>query len=75
MTYTFDQLKEALNECTSYDLQPYSDGKEYGYLLIDPFSDIVGYPFFDLDEVVDYITNNDQVADYLTQLDNCLKSC
>jgi hypothetical protein len=68
MTYTFDQLRDALNTCTSYDLQYYSDGEENGYALIDPFGDIDGDPFYDLDDVADFITNNEQVDEYLYSL-------
>jgi hypothetical protein len=68
MTYTFIQLKNALNECTGYDLQHYSDGEENGYALIDPFGDIDGDIFYDLDDVADFITNNEQVDEYLYEL-------
>jgi hypothetical protein len=69
MTYTFDQLKDALNECTSYDLQISID--EYDdpmYILIDPCGDQDGDPFYDLDDLTDYITNNDQISEYLSKL-------
>jgi hypothetical protein len=69
MTYTFQQLKDSLNECTSYDLQHYVDEDgEMGYILIDPYGDQDGDPFYDLDDVTDFITNNDQVDEYLYQL-------
>jgi hypothetical protein len=72
MNYTFDQLKEALNECTSYDLQTVDDGDAdmYVYALIDPFGDIDGDLFYDLDDVADYITNNEQVDEYLYTMNN-----
>jgi len=63
--FTFDVLRDAVRECTSYDLQRYSDGEENGYALIDPYGDIDGDPFYDLEDVVDFITNNSQVEDYL----------
>jgi len=67
-SYTFDQLREAVQECTSYDLvQRFSDDEDE-YVLIDPFGDPDGDPFYDLEDVVDFITNNSQVEDYLDQL-------
>jgi hypothetical protein len=68
MTYTFEQLKDAVNECTSYDLQHYTDEGELNYVLIDPFGEIDGDPFYDLDDVADFITNNEQVDEYLYNL-------
>ena len=68
MTYTFDQLRSAVQECTSYDLiQRMGDDYEE-YVLIDPFGDEDGDPFYELEDVVDFITNNSQVEDYLNQL-------
>jgi hypothetical protein len=69
MTYTFIQLKNALNECTGWDLHHHEDeDDELCYILIDPFGDQDGDPFYDLDDVADYITNNDQVDQYLYEL-------
>lgn len=65
MTYTFEQLKEAVRECTSYDLQQLFDDEHDSYVLIDPFGDQDGDPFTDLDDLIDYVTNNEQVAEYL----------
>ena len=67
MTYTFDQLKDALNVCTSYDLRRHFDKDEEHefYALIDPYGDDDGDYFEDLDDVYDYISLNDQVSDYL----------
>jgi hypothetical protein len=72
MTYTFDQLKEALNECTSYDLQMVDDedADMYAYALIDQYGDQEGDLFYDLDDVADYITNNEQVDEYLYTMNN-----
>jgi hypothetical protein len=70
MTYTFEQLKEALNECTSYDLYMVDDDDAdmMGYMLIDQYGDQDGDLFYDLDDVADYITNNEQVDEYLYNL-------
>jgi hypothetical protein len=66
MTYTFEQVKEALNACTACDLQIVIDEDDDTALaLIDPCGDIDGDLFYDIDDVVDYITNNEQVSEYL----------
>ena len=67
-TYSFDQLRDAVQECTSYDLvQRFSDD-ENEYILIDPFGDQDGDPFYDIEDVVDFITNNADVDAYLSKL-------
>jgi len=63
--FSFDVLRDAVRECTSYDLvQRFSDDEDE-YVLIDPFGDQDGDPFYDLADVEDFITNNSQVEDYL----------
>ena len=70
MSYSFDQLRDAVQECTSYDLvQRFSEDDEV-YVLIDPFGDVDGEPFYDLADVEDFIRNNDQVDQYLYELTN-----
>ena len=68
MTYTFDQLRDAVQECTSYDLQQIFDDEQDAYVLIDPYGDQDGDEFYDLEDVYDYITNNEQVAKYLEKI-------
>jgi hypothetical protein len=68
IAYTFDQLRDAVQECTSYDLvQRFSDDEDK-YVLIDPFGDQDGDPFYDIEDVVDFITNNADVDAYLNAL-------
>ena len=65
---TFDQLRDAVRECTSYDLvQRFSDDDDV-YVLLDPYGDQDGDPFYDLDDVFDFIINNEQVEAYLNAL-------
>ena len=68
--YSFDQLQRAVQECTSYDLvQRFSDADDIDeYVLIDPYGDVDGDPFYDLDDVYDFITNNEQVDNYLANI-------
>lgn len=66
--YSFDQLQLAVQECTSYDLVQRFDDDVDEYVLIDPYGDQDGEPFYDLYDVYDFITNNDQVANYLSEL-------
>jgi hypothetical protein len=68
IAYTFDQLRDAVQECTSYDLvQRFSDDEDE-YVLIDPYGDVDGDPFYDIEDVYNYIINNDQVEAYLNAL-------
>ena len=65
--FSFDVLRDAVRECTSYDLvQRFSDDEDE-YVLIDPYGDQDGDPFYDLADVEDFITNNSQVEDYLVR--------
>ena len=68
MSYSFDQLRDAVQECTSYDLVQRFSEDEYVYVLIDPYGDVDGEPFYDLADVEDFIRNNDQVDQYLYEL-------
>ena len=67
-TYTFDQLRDAVRECTSYDLVQRFDDEHDEYVLIDPYGDVDGDPFYDLDDVFYFIINNEQVEAYLNTL-------
>ena len=68
MNFTFEQLNEALMACTSYELKQHFDDEHDDYVLIDAYGDQDGDPFYDLEDVYDYITNNDQVNEYLNAL-------
>jgi hypothetical protein len=68
MNYDFFQLREAVQECTGYDLVQVFDDEHDEYLLIDPYGDQDGDAFVDLDDVYDYITDNDQVNTYLKEM-------
>ena len=65
--FSFDVLRDAVRECTSYDLvQRFSDADDINeYVLIDPFGDQDGDPFYDLEDVEDFITNDSDVENYL----------
>ena len=65
--YTYEQIREAVQECTSYDLVQVFDDEHDEYVLIDPYGDQDGDPFYDFDDVVSYVTDNDQVAKYLQE--------
>lgn len=64
-TLPFSVLRDAVRECTSYDLRETTDDGEVAYALIDPFGDQDGDLFYELADVEDYITNNSEVEDYL----------
>ena len=65
-SYTFDQLRDAVRGCTSYDLVQVFDDEHDEYILIDPYGDQDGDPFYDIEDVVDFITNNADVEAYLS---------
>ena len=65
--YTFEQVKEAVQECTGYDLVQNFDDEHDDYVLIDPYGDQDGDPFYSLQDVIDYVTDNDQVNKYLKE--------
>jgi hypothetical protein len=67
--YTFNQLQSALQDCTSYYLRQVKDEDgELAYALLDGCNAQDGELFCDLDSVADYITNNDEVDEYLAEL-------
>jgi len=64
--FTFGQLRDAVRECTSYDLSfRIDDEGEYVFVLVDPYGDVDGDPFYELSDVEDFIRNNSQVDEYL----------
>ena len=68
IAYTFDQLRDAVQECTSYDLVQVFDDEHDEYILIDPYGDQDGDPFYDLYDVYAFITDNADVEAYLSEL-------
>ena len=65
-TFTFDQLNSALTACTPCRLTIETDEDgDKGYALRDGCDDQMGDLFYDLFDVEDYITNNEEVVDYL----------
>jgi hypothetical protein len=68
--YTYDQLRDAVQECTSYDLVQRFNDDEDEYVLIDGCGDQDGEPFYDLSDVESFIRNNEQVDAYLYELTN-----
>jgi hypothetical protein len=48
-------------------VQRFSDDEDE-YVLIDPYGDVDGDPFYDIEDVVDFITNNADVDAYLNAL-------
>jgi len=71
MAYTFEQLKGAVVSCTGYDLIMVDNEDEdvVEYYLVDGCGDVDGDPFYDLEDVADYISNNEQVDQYLTSME------
>ena len=69
-TFTFDQLRDAVQDCTSYELVQRMGDDYEEYVLIDGCGDQDGDPFYELEDVEDFIRNNDQVDQYLYELTN-----
>ena len=65
MNYTFDQVKEAVQSCTGYDLVEVVDDDCDELALVDPYGDQVGDSFQYLEDVIDYVSDNEQVNEYL----------
>jgi hypothetical protein len=69
MIYTFNQLQAAISSCTSFYLRQLKDEDgELAYALLDGCGDQEGDLFYDLEDVADYISNNAEVDEYLTEL-------
>ena len=68
MTHTFSGLNSALLSCTSCHLTKEHEDGELLYALRDGCGDVMGDLFDDLIDVYDYITGNDEVLDYLTNV-------
>jgi hypothetical protein len=66
--FTYDQLRDAVQDCTSYDLIQVFDDDHDEYVLVDAFGDQDGDPFACLEDVLDFITNNKDVEAYLMEI-------
>ena len=67
MEYTFEQVQEAIQECTGYDLVQVFDDDHDEYVLVDPYGEQDGDPFAELEDVIDYVTDNEKVNQYLKE--------
>lgn len=68
MSFTFQQLNNACTNCTAFFIRKGKDEEgETTYQLVDGCGDDFQDPFYDLSDVQDYIMNNDEVKQYLTQ--------
>lgn len=69
MLYRFNIINEALQYCTPYYAELHYDNDEecHTYWLVDGCGDRDGDPFYDIDDMIDYISNNDDVENYLIE--------
>ena len=67
-TFTFDQLRDAVQDCTSYDLVQRMGDDYEEYVLVDPYGDVDGDPFYELEDVESYIRYNFDIEQYLNAL-------
>ena len=71
----FEQaVRSILEDCTGYTFTKEYDGDEecVYFTLIDQYGDVDGDPFYEFDDVLDYITENQQVNDEVQDLVNDL---
>ena len=69
-TFTFDDLRAAVQDCTSYDLVQRMGDDYEEYALIDPFGDQDGDVFYELEDVESFIRANDDIDAYLYNITN-----
>ena len=67
-TFTFDELRSAVQDCTSYDLVQRMGDDYDEYVLVDPYGDQDGDPFYELEDVESFIRANDDIDAYLYSL-------
>ena len=65
--FTFEQLRDAVQGCTNFDLikQIDDDNEEY-YLLVDPHNERT--PFYELVDLEGFIRSSSRVNEYLDNL-------
>ena len=65
--YTFDELKEAVEESTSFTLRMRynKDEGQFDYELVDGFGDVWGDAFYTLEDVYYYVMDNEDVAEFM----------
>ena len=69
-TYSFDDLRAAVQDCTSYDLVQRMGDDYEEFVLVDPYGDMDGDPFYELEDVESFIRANDDIDAYLYNITN-----
>ncbi len=67
-TFTFDDLRAAVQDCTSYDLVQRMGDDYEEFVLVDPYGDVDGDAFYELGMVESYIRYNFDIEQYLNAL-------
>ena len=62
------QVRNILCDVTGYSFNKETDDDGTYYNLIDLYGDVDGDPFYDFDDLVGYICNNDDVECEITNL-------
>jgi hypothetical protein len=70
MLHKFHSVNEALMQCTSYyaELDYDHDVDSHMFWLVDGCGDRDGDPFYDINDMIDYVSNNSEVEDYLIEV-------
>ncbi|NBS71847.1 hypothetical protein EBT31_23460 [bacterium] len=66
------QVRNILTDVTGYSFNKETDEDGTYYNLIDLYGDVDGDPFYEFDDLVSYISNNDDVDGELANLCNSL---
>lgn len=64
-TFTFNDLRAAVQDCTSYDLIQRMGDDYKEYVLIDPYGHQDGDVFYELEDIESFIRNHDGIDAYL----------
>lgn len=70
MTSFESMVRSILDDCTGYSFAKYfdSDEDDYCYKLYDQYGDTDGDPFYDFDDLISYITEDADVNEMVTAL-------
>jgi hypothetical protein len=62
------KVRSILMDCTGYSLTKCSEDDDVFYYLIDNYGDRDGDPFYEFDDVLDYICNDESVEGEINNL-------
>jgi hypothetical protein len=69
MTNYEEKCSYLLEDCTGYTLKKGKDEEGTYYQMYDPYGDKDGDPWYDWDDLQDYLCNNDEYLQGLTNME------